>query len=136
MGETGLLRDMDYTLVKYLHVGCVALSYAGFVARGVLMIRASPLLAARSVRIAPHVVDTVLLASAIALAVMSRQYPFVEAWLTAKVLALVLYIGLGTIALRRGRTMHVRVAAWIAAQIVFLYMVGVAVTRNSVPWAA
>jgi uncharacterized membrane protein SirB2 len=124
---------MDYAWVKALHVGSVALSYAGFVARGVLMIRASPLLAARSLRIAPHAVDTVLLASAIALALMSRQYPFVHAWLTAKVLALFVYIVLGTIALRRGRTMRERVAAWIAAQIVFLYMVAVAVTRSPLP---
>ena len=126
---------MDYTSVKYVHVICVALSYAGFVARGLLMIRAAPLLEARLVRVAPHVVDTVLLASAIALAVMSRQYPFVESWLTAKVLALILYIGIGTVALRRGRTLRVRIGAWIAAQIVFLYMVAVAVTRSAAPWA-
>ena len=127
---------MDYAWVNALHVGSVALSYAGFVARGVLMIRQSPLLATRWVRVAPHVVDTVLLASAIALVVMSRQYPFVEPWLTAKVLALILYIGLGTVALRRGKTMRVRIVAWIAAQIVFLYMVAVAVTRGPVPWGS
>jgi uncharacterized membrane protein SirB2 len=126
---------MDYAWIKALHVGSVALSYCGFVARGMLMIRASPLIGARWVRVAPHVVDTVLLASAIALAVMSRQYPFVEPWLTAKVLALILYIGLGTFALRRGRTMRSRVGAWIAAQAVFLYMVAVAVTRSPLVWA-
>lgn len=126
---------MDYTFVKHVHVGCVALSYAGFFARGLLMIHGAPLLNARWVRIAPHAVDTVLLASAIVLVVMSRQYPFIESWLTAKVLALILYIVLGTIALRRGRTMHERVAAWTAAQIVFLYMVAVAVTRSALPWA-
>lgn len=121
---------MDYTWVKYLHLSCAALSYAGFFARGVLMIRAAPLLHARWVRIAPHVVDTVLLASAIALAAMSQQYPFIESWLTAKVLALVAYIGIGTIALRRGSTKRARVAAWIAAQLVFLYIVAVAVARS------
>lgn len=126
---------MDYTFVKHVHVGCVALSYAGFFARGFLMIHGAPLLNTRWVRVAPHIVDTVLLASAIALVVMSRQYPFVESWLTAKVLALVLYIGLGTIALRRGRTLRVRIGTWIAAQIVFLYMVAVAVTRSALPGA-
>lgn len=126
---------MDYMFVKHVHVGCVALSYAGFFARGLLMIGGAPLLKAGWMRIAPHVVDTVLLASAIALVVVSRQYPFVESWLTAKIVALILYIGLGTIALRRGRTMRGRISAWIAAQIVFLYMVAVAVTRSALPWA-
>lgn len=123
---------MDYTFVKYLHVSCAALSYAGFFARGVLMIRAAPLLQARWLRVAPHVVDTVLLASAIVLVVMSRQYPFIEPWLTAKVIALVIYIGVGMVALRHGTTRRRRVTAWIMAQLVFAYIVAVAVTRSPV----
>ncbi len=71
-----------------------------------------------------------LLAAAIALAVMLRQYPFVQGWLTAKVLALAVYIVLGMLALRPGRPKPARVACWIAAQAVFLYMVAVAFTRN------
>jgi uncharacterized membrane protein SirB2 len=108
------------------------LSYAGFVVRGIWMMRDSPLLAAGWVRIAPHVNDTLLLATAIALAVMSSQYPLQQGWLTAKVVALVLYIALGMVALRPGRARALRIAAWIAAQVVFLYIVAVAVTRN--PW--
>ena len=83
-----------------------------------------------AVRIAPHVNDTLLLAAAIALAVLSRQYPFAEGWLTAKVLGLVAYIGIGTVAMRPGRPRHVRVAAWAAGLGVLAYIVGVAVTRN------
>ena len=123
---------MTYTVLKQLHIACVVLSYAGFFVRGVWMMRGSPLLAARWVRIAPHVNDTVLLASAIALAAMSGQYPLERGWLTAKVIALALYVVLGTVALRPGRTRSVRIAAWIAAQCVFLYIVAVAVTRS--PW--
>jgi uncharacterized membrane protein SirB2 len=125
---------MDYTVVKTLHVGCVALSYAGFFARGVLMIRAAPLLQARWMRIVPHLVDTVLLGSAIVLSAMSRQYPITEPWLTAKVVVLVIYIGLGMVALRYGRTMRARVAAWAAAQLAFLYIVAVALTQSALPW--
>ena len=121
-----------YVALRELHIACVVLSYAGFVVRGVWMMRDAPLLAARWVRIAPHVNDTLLLATAIALAVMSGQYPLQQGWLTAKVIALVLYIALGMVALRPGRTRTRRVAAWIAAQLVFLYIVAVAVTRN--PW--
>ncbi len=80
----------------------------------------------------PHAVDTVLLASAIALAAMSRQYPLVEPWLSAKVGALVLYIGAGMFAFRYGTTKRTRVIAWIMAQLVFIYIVAVALTRNPV----
>jgi len=123
---------MDYTFIKYLHVSCAALSYAGFFARGVLMIRAAPLLQARWVQVVPHVVDTLLLGSAIALTMMSQQYPFLEPWLTAKVVALVVYIGLGMVALRRGTTRRGRVTAWIVAQLVFIYIVAVAETRSPI----
>ena len=124
---------MEYIVVKYLHVSCAALSYGGFFARGILMMRAEPMLQARWVRIVPHVVDTMLLASALALSVMSRRYPFVEPWLTAKVIALVVYIGAGMVALRRGKTRRSRIIAWIVAQIVFVYIVAVAVTRSPLP---
>lgn len=124
---------MEFALIKYLHVSCAALSYAGFVARGILMMRAAPMLRTPWIRIVPHIVDTGLLASAIALAVMSQRYPFVEPWLTAKVLALLVYIGVGTVALRRGRTRRGRITAWIIAQLVFIYIVAVAFTRSVVP---
>ena len=124
------LVEMDYLLLKLTHVTCVVLSYAGFVLRGVWMIRDSRMLERRWVRVLPHVVDTVLLASAIALAVMVRQYPLAEPWLTAKVAGLALYIVVGMIALRYGTTRRIRIGAWIAAQAVFLYIVAVALTRN------
>ena len=126
--------DMDYLLIKQTHVVCAALSYAGFFVRGIWMLRGSTLLERRWVRMLPHVVDTLLLASAIALAVMSGQYPFVHGWLTAKLVALVLYIGLGMMALRPGRPRPLRIAAWIGAQGVFLYIVWVALARNPLPW--
>lgn len=109
-------------------------SYALFFIRGVWLLRDSPLLRRRWVRIVPHVVDTLLLGSAIALALMLRQYPFVAGWLTAKVIALVVYIGLGMLALRFARTRRAQLAAWLAAQAVFIYIVAVALTRNPLPW--
>ena len=84
----------------------------------------------------PHLVDTLLLASAVALAVMSHQYPLANGWLTAKVAGLLIYIGLGTVALKRGRTRRVRVTAWLAAQAVFFYIVAVAITRQPLPLPA
>ena len=121
---------MDYLTLKAIHVGSVLASYALFVLRGVWMMRSPALLQQRWVRVLPHAVDTVLLASAVALAAVIRQYPFVAGWLTAKVIALVLYIALGMVALHHGKSMRVRVAAWVAAQCVFLYIVAVALTRR------
>lgn len=125
---------MSYLALKYVHVGCVVISYVLFFVRGLWMMRESSWLARRWVRIMPHVVDTLLLASAIALAVMIRQYPFTTPWLTAKVTGLVVYIVLGMMALKRGKTKRARVTAWIAAQAVFLYVVTVAFTKNVVPF--
>jgi uncharacterized membrane protein SirB2 len=124
---------VDYASVKALHIAAVVTSYTLFVVRGVWMVRDSKLLQARAVRVLPHVVDTVLLASAVVLAVTLRQYPFEADWLTAKVLGLVVYIALGTIALNRGKSKGLRVAAWTAAQLVFLYIVAVAITKNPLP---
>jgi len=124
-----------YLAVRALHVGCAALSVAGFAARGALMLADSRWLGARFVRVAPHVVDTVLLASALWLAWFFGQGPFVHAWITAKVLALLAYIVLGMIALRRGRTKTVRAAAFGAALAVAAYIVAVALTRDATPWS-
>jgi uncharacterized membrane protein SirB2 len=121
---------MDYLLLKEVHVACAILSIAGFAARGALMLRESPLLQARFARIAPHVVDTVLLASAIALAWQSGQYPFAQDWLTAKLLALIAYIFLGTVALKRGRGKPVRATAFVLALGTALYIVSVALARD------
>ena len=117
-------------LLKAVHVGSAMLSISGFVLRGVWMQQDSPLLRARVTRVLPHVVDTVLLLSAIALALRIAQYPFVHAWLTAKVLALLAYIVLGSFALKRGRTRRTRNIAFAAALGVFLYIVAVAIARS------
>lgn len=121
---------MSYLALKYVHVSCVVLSYSLFFVRGVWMMHDSAWLARRWVRIVPHVIDTVLLASAIAMAVVIQQYPFVAPWLTAKVIGLVVYIGLGMVALKQGRTKRMRIVAWIAAQVVFLYIIAVAILKR------
>ncbi len=115
-----------YLLAKYIHVGCVILSLGGFAARGALMMARSPVLDTRFMRIAPHVVDTVLLASAVWLTFLIRQYPFVQGWLTAKVVGLVAYILLGAIALRRRS-----IAAFLLAAATAAYIVSVAVAHDA-----
>ncbi|NMF97297.1 SirB2 family protein [Aromatoleum toluolicum] len=119
-----------YLSIKHLHVLCAVLSISGFVLQGVWMMRRSPLLDHRITRILPHLIDTVFLGSAITLATMSGQYPFVAPWVTAKVVALVVYILLGATALRWGRTMRVRVLALLAALLTFSWIVSVALSKN------
>jgi uncharacterized membrane protein SirB2 len=124
-----------YLAVRTLHVVCAALSITGFAARGVLMLLDSPLLKTRFVRIAPHVVDTLLLASAVWLAWFLGQVPFVHGWITAKIGALLAYIVLGSIALKRGRTRGIRAGAFAAALATVGYLVWVALTRDATPWS-
>jgi uncharacterized membrane protein SirB2 len=119
-----------YFAVKAVHVSAVALSLAGFAGRGALMLADSPLLRVRWVRIVPHIVDTILLASALWLCWIIRQYPFQVGWLTAKVLGLIAYIVLGTIALRRGKTKAARAVAFVLALLAAVYVVSVALAHD------
>ena len=124
---------MNYLAIKHLHITFAVLSGSFFLLRGLWMLLDSPMLQRRWVKVVPHVVDTLLLTSALVLVFWSGQYPFVQAWLTAKVLALVVYIVLGTIALKRGKTKGVRSFALLAALATFAYIVAVALTRNAAP---
>jgi uncharacterized membrane protein SirB2 len=123
---------MDYLLLKHFHMSCAALSGSFFFLRGLWMLGDSPLLQRRWVKTVPHLVDSLLLASAIALAAWSHQYPGPMPWLTAKLVALIAYIVLGAVALKYGRTKPIRAVAYVAALATFGYIVTVAVTKNPV----
>ncbi len=125
-----------YAVLKAVHVAAVVLSGAGFALRYGLSLR-GPLPAARWARVAPHAVDTVLLASALALAWVGGFRPLAVPWLEAKLIGLVIYILAGTIALKRGRTRGTRAIAFGVAAVTFAYIVSVAVTKNPLGlWAA
>ena len=117
-------------LLKTIHVACALLSISGFMLRGILMLRDSAMLQMRLIKIAPHIIDTLLLGSAIWLAVQYGLSPGDNPWLLAKIVALLVYIGLGTVALKRGKTKQIRFVAWLAALLVFAYIVAVAVTKS------
>lgn len=127
---------MIYLVVKHVHVTCVALSLIGFCLRGLLLMKNSALAGRRLFRILPHVNDSLLLAAALTLAAMSGQYPFVDAWLTAKVFGLIAYIILGSLALKPGRPASVRVLAGFGAVATFGWIVSVALTRQPLGWLA
>lgn len=119
-----------YLGLKHLHLTTIALSFTLFLLRGIWMLIDSPWLQQRWVRIAPHMIDTILLASAIGLTLVLQQYPFVNDWLTAKALGLVVYIIFGSIALKYGPTKPIRITALVAALITFGYIVSVALTHD------
>jgi uncharacterized membrane protein SirB2 len=121
---------MSYAAIKMLHVSSVIISYLLFSLRSIWMIRGSAALKQRWVKITPHVVDTVLLASAVALAIRIHQDPIHDSWLSAKIAGLLLYIGLGMTALRFGKTRKAKILACVAAQFIFIYIVLVALTKN------
>jgi uncharacterized membrane protein SirB2 len=125
---------MSYLALKHLHVTCVVLSGLGFALRGWWMLNDSPLLKARLAKVVPHVVDTVLLGSALVMAWQSGQYPFVQGWLTAKFFGLLAYIVCGTMALKRARTKSRRVLFLMLALLAYAYIVSVALTRNPSVW--
>jgi uncharacterized membrane protein SirB2 len=126
---TSACPAMSYLAVKHLHITFAALSFLLFSLRGIWMLQGSALLLQRWVKIVPHVIDTLLLASALVMVFWSAQYPFAQSWLTAKLIALIAYIFLGTIALKRGKTKAVRLTAFVAALAAFAYIVKVALTR-------
>lgn len=125
---------MNYFAIKHLHVTCVVLSGLGFGLRGIWMLADSPLRQHRLTRILPHLVDTLLLGSALTLAWLSGQYPFVNGWLTAKLGGLVAYILFGTMALKRGRTRVIRAGYFALAMLAYAYIVSVALTRSPLLW--
>ena len=125
---------MSYFLLKHIHVSCAVISIALFFLRGIWSFNGSPIMQQRWVKIVPHYVDTALLASALALAYTIGQYPFVDGWLTAKFFGLVLFILLGTIALKHGKSKTIRIIAWFAAMAIFFYIVLVARQHNPLPF--
>ena len=127
---------MDYSALKLVHQAAVTLSITGFVARGAGALMDARWVASRLAKSLPHVVDSVLLLSALTLAWTLRLTPGNAPWLLAKVIGLVVYIGLGVIALRPGRPLAVRAAAWVAALLVVAWIVSVAITKNPLGFLA
>jgi len=119
-----------YTFLKVIHMSFAMISILGFLGRGILKINESPLVEKKLVKVLPHVIDTVLLVSAIALVVMSGQYPWVAPWVGAKVLGLIVYIGLGVVVMRTAKTRQARIIAFALALVTAAYILMVASTKT------
>jgi len=124
----------EFADIRLVHIGCVALSGSLFLARGLLRIGGIAAANHSALRFASYAIDTGLLTAGVLLTLILHQFPFTHPWLTAKLLLLVLYIALGSIALKRARTRGGRALALLAALATFGSIIGVAITHHPAGW--
>lgn len=121
-------------IIKDIHVGFAALTFLSFSIRVYWMYNGSMLLQNRVVKIVPHIIDTILLASGLAMAIMYYGAFYRRPWLMWKLLGVVVYIILGTVALKRGRTRAIRIAAALGAWLVFVFIIVIAWKNAVLPF--
>ena len=115
-----------YAGIKWVHIAAVLSSGALFAFRGAVMLAGGRWYMAAPLRYLSYTIDTVLLTAALMLATILHQYPFVHGWLTMKVVLLVVYVVLGSYALKRGSTPAVRTRTYVAALLVYAFIISVA----------
>jgi len=121
-------------MIKSVHMITGIVTICGFILRGYWMMAQSDKLQLKFTRIAPHIIDTLFLLSGIALVWMLHLNVFSESWLLAKFAGLIVYIVLGTFAIKRGATLQIRIIAFVGALAVFAYIVGVALAKSPASW--
>ena len=120
-----------YKTYYLIHVSCVVLSLAGFIWRGSLLLQGRGL--SRWLKVTPHIIDTMLLASAIALAIELRLSPFENGWLAAKIIVLLAYVGFGMGMIRFSHSHNTRFINFSLALICATYIVLAALTKSVLP---
>lgn len=120
-----------YMAYKHFHLLMAVLSVSFLIVRFVLSLKSAAILQRKFFKIAPHVIDSLLLLSALMLMITINQYPFVHAWLTEKLLALLAYIALGVMAFK-GRTAAIRWLCFLGALGWLALVFRVAITKQPV----
>lgn len=120
--------------IKSIHILCASVSIIGFILRGFLKITSPEKLAKKWIKISPHIIDTLLLLSAVMLVFLTEQYPTTNNWILAKLVALISYIGLGMITLKFAQSKAQILSAFIAALLCYTYIIGVAITKSVWPF--
>jgi uncharacterized membrane protein SirB2 len=123
-----------YLPIKYFHMSLAMISVVGFSIRGFWAISGSALLQRRWIKVVPHIVDTLLLTTAVLLMIILSQHPGNQSWLMAKLVALLFYIGFGTLALKRAPTPAAKTLFLVLAFATFAYIVGVALAHHPLSW--
>lgn len=125
--------EQHYIAIKHIHMLCVVLSLSFFTLRTIWGFTSSPLLSKRWIKISPHIIDTVLLLSAIALALVYTQLSFMPAWISAKIIGLIFYITFGILMFRASKNVAQRMAFFTLASLSFLYILAVAFSKQALP---
>ncbi|MBL4572422.1 MAG: SirB2 family protein [Gammaproteobacteria bacterium] len=123
-----------YLPIKTVHLSLAMISLLGFVIRGWWAINSSPLLQRRWIKITPHIVDTLLLTTAVLLMIILSQHPGNQDWILAKLIALIFYIGFGSLAIKRAPTTSTKILFFGLAIATFLYIIGVAIAHHPASW--
>ncbi|MDH3275278.1 MAG: SirB2 family protein [Gammaproteobacteria bacterium] len=125
-----------YLIIKNIHITFATLTIIGFLLRAYWKMNGSNLHQNRAVKIVPHAVDALFLATGIWLIMMLDMNPLQHPWLLAKFVAILAYVGLGMVAFRFGRTPRIRSLAFIGALIAFAFVVGAALVKSPMSWLA
>lgn len=118
-----------YIALKHLHLTFVVISLLIFFVRGVFLFINSPLLTKKIMKIAPHIINTIMLVSGVVLAVNLGMKPGEHPWIMAKIIGLIVFIVVGVGAFKV-RNRLLQKILWIDALVVFAYIVSVAITKN------
>ena len=116
--------------LKLVHVSCAVLSIAGFAVRGAWAISDHPWRRHPVTRTLPHLVDTLLLGSAIGMLIVWGVSPLAADWLIAKIVALLVYIALGMMVMRFAHRRPLQLLAYAGALATATYIVAVACTHS------
>ena len=120
-----------YMMAKHLHLSLIAVSVLFFITRYIWVMTDSDMMQKKWVKVAPHIIDTLLLTSALVLCVILSQYPFVTGWLTEKFIGLILYIGFGLLALKLGKDKNIKTVGFVFAIATVVFMVKLAITKQA-----
>jgi uncharacterized membrane protein SirB2 len=134
-GTTAVLSQY-FSQIREVHIGCVALSGCLFFIRGSLHLAGYAIANHSILRVSSVLIDTVLLSAAVLLTLIVRQFPLTDGWLTMKLVLLLVYIVLGSLALKRARRRRTQAIAFAAALLTYLAIIGVAVTHSPLSWWA
>ncbi len=120
-----------YIALKHTHTLLAVISISGFLIRALGHMAGAAWVQRKPVRILPHVVDTLFLAAGIALLFQVQQYPFVNDWVTVKVIGLIAYIVFGVMALRVAKTTPLKAVWTLAALGTFVFVASVAYSKQA-----
>lgn len=123
-----------YPQIRHVHILMAILSGSVFMLRGLFALTGARWPHAAPVRYLSYAIDTTLLTAALMLFTILPGAVFANGWLAVKVVLVVVYVILGVLAMRRGRTHGIRRGCYVAALLVFAIIYGIARMHHPLGW--